>query len=267
LFNDSGAVPITNSTESATELASTTRRALRESAGPRASIARVKERSLHLRRNVRNGIVKAGVLLGAVAIIAPIAIPAYGVNPVSTGADESSASITALGATATTEAQDLALTDDTIAATSRDGYDAQAPVKVLRNALSSSYSGPTAADYVANPPYSSYDVATMLSVAQSYIGTPYVYGGATPAGFDCSGFIMFVMSQFGIALPHSVTGQAALGIKIAPADALPGDLVIMPGHDGIYMGNGMILHAPRPGTTVRIQPLWSSNYYFVRLGT
>ena len=129
-----------------------------------------------------------------------------------------------------------------------------------------SYSGPSAADYLANPTYPDFDLASVYNVASQYQGTPYVYGGATPAGFDCSGFIMYVYAQFGISLPHSSNGQAAAGTRIAIEDAVPGDLVIMPGHDGFYAGNGNILHAPYTGQSVRVQPIWTSDYYIVRIG-
>jgi cell wall-associated NlpC family hydrolase len=131
------------------------------------------------------------------------------------------------------------------------------------------YDGPTAADYVLNPPYSKLDGATILKVASSYVGTPYVFGGETPRGFDCSGYVAFVFAQFGIALPHSVHGQNRMGILIKPEDALPGDLVIMDdlGHDGIYAGNGNFYHAPRPGDYVKLAPIYTSRIHFVRLGT
>jgi cell wall-associated NlpC family hydrolase len=63
-----------------------------------------------------------------------------------------------------------------------------------------------------------------------------------------------------------VSGQAARGTKISRADARPGDLVIMSGHDGIYAGNGNILDAPRPGGVVSVRPIWTENYYIVRIG-
>jgi len=129
-----------------------------------------------------------------------------------------------------------------------------------------SYSGPSVGDFLSNPPYPSYDLASVYNVATQYIGTPYVYGGATPAGFDCSGFVMYVYAQFGIGMPHSSAGQGAMGTRISEADAQPGDLVIMDGHDGFYAGNGMILHAPYEGASVRVQPIWTSDYYIVRIG-
>jgi cell wall-associated NlpC family hydrolase len=129
-----------------------------------------------------------------------------------------------------------------------------------------SYSGPSAAEYLASPAHPNFDLASVYNVALQYQGVPYVYGGATPAGFDCSGFVMYVYAQFGISLPHSSTGQGAAGTRISLADAQPGDLVIMDGHDGFYAGNGNILHAPYEGAAVRVQPLWTSDYYIVRLG-
>jgi cell wall-associated NlpC family hydrolase len=131
------------------------------------------------------------------------------------------------------------------------------------------YTGPTAADYILNPPYSKLDGATILKVAAKYVGTPYVFGGETPRGFDCSGYVAFVFAQFGIALPHSVHGQNRMGILIRPEDALPGDLVVMDdlGHDGIYAGNGNFYHAPRPGDYVKLAPIYTSRVHFVRLGT
>ena len=108
-------------------------------------------------------------------------------------------------------------------------------------------------------------------------GTPYDYGGGhgrigvpgPKGGFDCSGYVMFVFAHFGIALPHSVHEQARIGVKIKPEDAMPGDVVIMSdlSHSGIYAGNGNFYHAPRPGDTVKLAPIFTSNIFFVRFGT
>ncbi|MFM5952230.1 MAG: C40 family peptidase, partial [Micrococcales bacterium] len=130
------------------------------------------------------------------------------------------------------------------------------------------YSGPTAEDFLLNPPFPTYNTEKVMQVAAKYVGVPYVFGGETPAGFDCSGYVKFVFSQFGIALPHSVNGQARMGKIIKPEDALPGDLVIMNdhSHDGIYAGNGMFYHAPLRGDKVKLAPIFTPKHYFVRLG-
>jgi cell wall-associated NlpC family hydrolase len=108
--------------------------------------------------------------------------------------------------------------------------------------------------------------AEVVVQAMALLDVPYRYGGSTPAGFDCSGYVMFVYAQFGVSLPHSVSGQAAAGTRISIEDAVPGDLVIMDGHDGFYAGNGNIMDAPDVGRSISIRPIWTSDYYIVRLG-
>lgn len=134
------------------------------------------------------------------------------------------------------------------------------------NIVYSAYHGPSVEDFLKNPPYPNIDLDKVFQVAQQYIGVPYRFGGATPSGFDCSGFVMFVYAQFGIALPHDAGAQGAAGQPIQLKDARPGDLVIMAGHDGIYAGAGMILDSPQFGGRVSIRPIWTSDYYIVRLG-
>ncbi|MGV8970556.1 MAG: C40 family peptidase [Microbacteriaceae bacterium] len=128
------------------------------------------------------------------------------------------------------------------------------------------YTGPSTADYLQNPSYPSFSLDAVYSVGLQYQGVPYRYGGSNPSGFDCSGFVQFVYAQFGVSLPHSVSGQSAAGTRISRDAALPGDLVIMPGHNGFYAGNGNILDSPRPGGVVSVRPIWTDNYYIVRIG-
>src|SRR4051794_39248642 len=132
---------------------------------------------------------------------------------------------------------------------------------------SASSPGPSVSASLPTPPFpGGFGLASVYNVALQYQGVPYVYGGNTPAGFDCSGFVQYVYAQFGVSLPHSSTGQGAMGTRISIDDARPGDLVIMSGHDGFYAGNGNILHAPYSGSSVRVQPIWTSDYFIVRLG-
>ena len=215
--------------------------------------------------------------LAVTAVIVPglfatVALPAYAFAPAEDTADLKAS--VALEEMKTTDAQTVLVDAGAAAASaSRDSFDATTEAELAASkkrtqlaATYASYSGPTYTDFLANPPYPSFDLNQVVAVGQQYLGTPYVYGGATPSGFDCSGFIMFVYSQFGISLPHSVSGQAARGSKIAIADARPGAIVIMSGHDGIYMGNGLIMDAPRAGGVVSVRPIWTDAYYIVRIG-
>ncbi|MCJ1714492.1 C40 family peptidase [Curtobacterium sp. VKM Ac-2922] len=79
---------------------------------------------------------------------------------------------------------------------------------------------------------------------------------------------MFVYAQYGINLAHSVPLQDQAGTTIPESEAQPGDVVIFnnEAHDGFYMGNGMIMDAPKPGGAVSIRPIWTSDYHIVRMG-
>jgi cell wall-associated NlpC family hydrolase len=224
---------------------------------------------------------KASVLsLAATAFVVPglfatVALPAYAFAP-GQGVDAELSSV-ALEELKAADAQTVFVASTAVEpVVSREAFGAtshaeleQARIESERAriaAVYASYSGPSAADFLRNPPNPNFSLDAVYNVGLQYLGTPYRFGGANPSGFDCSGFVMFVYAQFGIGLPHSVSGQAARGTKIARADALPGDLVIMNGHDGIYAGNGNILDAPRAGGVVSVRPIWTDNYYIVRLG-
>jgi peptidoglycan DL-endopeptidase CwlO len=103
--------------------------------------------------------------------------------------------------------------------------------------------------------------AAAASIALHYLGVPYVYGGASPSGFDCSGLVMYVYAQLGISLPHYTVAQWNATVPVSsPA---PGDLVFFNGlgHVGIYIGGGRFVNAPHTGSVVRIDSLSSFGGY------
>lgn len=116
--------------------------------------------------------------------------------------------------------------------------------------------------------------SAIVDTAKQYLGTRYVYGGASPSGFDCSGFTMYVYRQFGYSLPHNATGQwqSGLGTKVWSIGALqPGDLVFFNdpsrnagkacSHAGIYIGNGQFIHSSSSSSGGVIISGLTSGYY------
>lgn len=108
--------------------------------------------------------------------------------------------------------------------------------------------------------------SSVVSIAMRYLGVPYVWAGATPAGFDCSGFTSYVYAQVGISLPHSSAEQRYAGTQVSASEARPGDLIWSPGHVAIYAGGDMQVEAPVPGQTVRHTRIWQSSPTFIRVG-
>jgi peptidoglycan DL-endopeptidase CwlO len=96
-------------------------------------------------------------------------------------------------------------------------------------------------------------------IALQYLGVPYVWGGASPSGFDCSGLVMYVYAQLGISLPHYTVAQWDATLPISESQMEPGDLVFFNGlgHVGIYIGGGQFVDAPHTGSVVRIDSLGS----------
>lgn len=107
----------------------------------------------------------------------------------------------------------------------------------------------------------------VVDKALSYLGVKYVYGGASPSGFDCSGLSYYVYNQFGATLNRSSSAQTSNGYKVSKSELMPGDLVFFSspgsssvGHVGIYIGNGQMVHSVKPGHSVEIDTI-NSGYY------
>ncbi len=119
-------------------------------------------------------------------------------------------------------------------------------------------------------PGSSSDLGRQIATyAQQYVGYPYVYGGKSPSGFDCSGFMQFVFAQFGYQINRTATAQLANGYYVEYDDMQPGDIIYFgfgstASHVGMYIGNGQFVHAQNSSTGVVITSLsepWYANRY------
>jgi peptidoglycan DL-endopeptidase CwlO len=105
----------------------------------------------------------------------------------------------------------------------------------------------------------------VVGIAMQYLGVPYQWGGASPSGFDCSGFTMYVYAQVGVSLPHNAAMQYSMGSPVGREFLQPGDLVFFNGlgHVGIYIGGNQMIHAPHTGDVVKISTLtgWYASTY------
>jgi len=121
--------------------------------------------------------------------------------------------------------------------------------------------GSTAAP-VSNVPVSG-RAGVAVETALAQVGDPYVYGAAGPDSFDCSGLTMFSWAAAGVSLSHSSSIQSGQGVPVSMSDIAPGDLVFYYSpisHVGMYIGNGLIVHAANPGAGVRVAALYSMPY-------
>jgi peptidoglycan DL-endopeptidase CwlO len=113
-----------------------------------------------------------------------------------------------------------------------------------------------------NPPPAGTLGQQAAAIAQQYLGVPYVWGGASPSGFDCSGLVVYVYGRLGVSLPHYTVSLWNSGAHVSRDQLAPGDLVFFYSldHVGIYLGGGLFIHAPHTGTVVQISSLNSSWY-------
>lgn len=107
----------------------------------------------------------------------------------------------------------------------------------------------------------------VVEFAKQYIGTPYVYGGSSPSGFDCSGFVYYVYKNFGVTLNRVAADQSKNGYVVDRSELMPGDILLFSRtldgyitHVGIYVGDNQFIHSPQTGKSVEIVSL-SSGYY------
>ncbi len=117
----------------------------------------------------------------------------------------------------------------------------------------------------ANPIPPSIEGNAVLEEAAKFVGVPYVTGGTTPAGFDCSGFVQYVYGRLGVSLPRSSDAYWSIGKRVKRSDARPGDILVSDGHVAIYAGGSLEIDAPRPGKTIQFREIWQHSYIVVRV--
>ena len=120
-------------------------------------------------------------------------------------------------------------------------------------------------------PGGSASASAILATAKTYLGVPYVWGGSTPSGFDCSGYVQYVFAKHGISLPRTSKQQWSVGTAVSKSNLVPGDLVFFANtytsgisHLGIYMGGGQFIHASSSKGVIISElsnSYWASHYY------
>jgi cell wall-associated NlpC family hydrolase len=122
-------------------------------------------------------------------------------------------------------------------------------------ATTTTTSAPTVAPAPSTPAAAAANADAVIANAKQYLGVPYVWGGSTPSGFDCSGFVSYVYRSVGISLPRTSSAQQNVGTRVSFNQLQPGDLVFKGSpayHVGIYIGGGQYIHAPQTGDVVKI---------------
>jgi cell wall-associated NlpC family hydrolase len=156
--------------------------------------------------------------------------------------------------------------DTGIAARSASGPGSALAALAAIGAFIAALLGGCAAERTRPPPAEPQVSVEIVRAAVALVGTPYHFGGADEAGFDCSGLAVYVYERVGLAIPRTAAAQARAAVPVPPAQLAPGDLVFFRirsrniNHVGVYAGSGRFIHAPRAGGAVTYADL-SSGFY------
>lgn len=145
--------------------------------------------------------------------------------------------------------------------TTKDKAEAEETPAATQNESESESSSSTTTQAETPAPAASASASSVAALAMQYVGVPYVWGGSSPSGFDCSGLVSYVYAQFGVSLPHQSEGIRAAGTVVSASEARPGDVVWWPGHVGIYMGNGMMVDAANESIGVQYASVYAGATY------
>lgn len=169
----------------------------------------------------------------------------------STATDTSSAATTTSTQAASSSASSQATaTSSSSAATTTTNSTSQATQSTQATTTTSSQTATTSTASVS--------ASSVISYAEQFVGVPYVSGGTSPSGFDCSGFVQYVYAHFGVSLPRTSEAQSTIGSAVSVSSAQPGDLLFWGGqgsawHVGIYVGGSSYIAAPTTGQSVAVK--------------
>lgn len=171
----------------------------------------------------------------------------------STQAASSSASSQATATSSSTQVAASSSTQTTAASSS-----SAATTNSTSQATQSTQATTTTSSQTATTSTASVSASSVISYAEQFVGVPYVLGGTSPSGFDCSGFVQYVYAHFGVSLPRTSEAQSTIGSAVSVSSAQPGDLLFWGGqgsawHVGIYVGGSSYIAAPTTGQSVAVK--------------
>jgi peptidoglycan DL-endopeptidase CwlO len=207
--------------------------------------------NLRRKSSIRSVAVLAVLVPG---LFATVALPAYGATSAESSASDSANA--ALSQSINENAQSFAVSaqEADLPTIARDSFHYVAPAPIVHHQFTGLVQS-----------YGSISITGIAAIAARYLGVPYVFGGESPRGFDCSGLVEYVYAQVGIHLPHSSMEQGEMGTRVSLANARPGDVLVFNGgsHVGIYIGGGHMIDAPYPGRVVSIDKIYTNAYWIV----